>query len=214
MPSPIVAPPAEMATGVSFPTTGSQSSSNKKTKKRKKQRKKQKKQQLQQLAGPSGGGGCDRDSASNVSAFGTARPMAAATDARAAAVKGGSRRRGGGSETPGDGDHQGSSDSSDSSTTSRTGSSPGGGATVVDTAAAGAGRDRLRLGNPEDVAILDSVGLGPNQKEHVRTVVLPVERGGVAYQRFILGRVEAVGFADKGLNNASLLFSPSRMCCW
>ena len=129
-------------------------------------------------------------------------------------VKGGRRRRGGGSETPGDGDHQGSSDSSDSSTTSRTGSSPGGGATVVDTAAAGAGRDPLRLGNPDDMAILDSVGLGPNQKEHVRTVVLPVERGGVAYQRFILGRVEAVCFADKGLNNASLLFSPLRMCCW
>ena len=180
MPSPIVAPPAEMATGVSFPTTGSQSSSNKKTKKRKKQRKKQKKQQLQQLAGPSGGGGWDRDSASTVSAFGTARPMATATDARAAAVKGG-RRRGGGNETPGDGDHEGSSDSSDSSTTSRTGNSPGGGATVVDTAAAGAGRDTLRLGNPDDMAILDSVGLGPNQKEHVRTVVLPVERGGVAY---------------------------------
>lgn len=159
-PQPIVAPAAEMATETPFPKTDGESSSKKnKTKKRKNQRKKLKKasQQQQQEVQKQAGLGAP-------SAFGTAN-----TTVVAAGVKKGGLGGGGG---PGsEGDEEQSSGSSDSFTTSTEGSSPPGGATAA-AAAARIGRDPLRLGSPEDIALLASVGLGPNQKQQeVRTHV-------------------------------------------
>ena len=84
-----------------------------------------------------------------------------------------------GSDFSSEGDELGFSGSSNTSTASTTGSPAGGGTPAAAAAAAiaaGDGKDPLRLGNPNDMAVLASVGLGPKPNEQeVRTFFLALE---------------------------------------